>query len=134
MPIAAWIGRSLLAAIFVASGFAKLFSPTDVRDVLVAHYLPISPGLGLALVFGSGLLELVGAALLLLGYRTRVGVALLVLALIPATFVYHFSIGEENQIVHLLKNISILGGLVLVWAFGPGDLSLDARRPHSRAP
>jgi putative oxidoreductase len=134
MHTAALIGRTLLASIFVASGFTKLVAASDVRDVLIAHYLPTSPALGTALVVGSALLELLGAALLLLGYRTRWAVALLVVALIPATFVYHFSMGEENQIVHLLKNLSILGGLILVWAFGPGDLSLDARRPGARAP
>jgi putative oxidoreductase len=133
MHIAAWIGRTLLASIFVASGLMKLVSASDVRDVLIAHYLPTSPAVGTAVVIGSGLLELLGAALVLLGYKTRWGVALLVVALIPATFLYHFSMGEENQIVHLLKNVSILGGLLLLWAFGPGDLSLDARRPRARA-
>lgn len=134
MHVAAWIGRTLLASIFVASAFTKLVAASDVRDVLIAHYLEASPAVGTVLVVGSGLLELLGAAFLLLGYRTRFGVALLVLALIPATFLYHFSMGEENQVVHLLKNVSILGGLILVWAFGPGDLSLDARRPGARAP
>jgi len=133
-PVAALVGRTLLASIFVASALTKIVSAEDVRDVLIAHYLPASPAVGIALVVGSGLLELLGAALLLLGYRARFGVALLVAALIPATFVYHFSMGEENQIVHLLKNVSILGGLILVWAFGPGDLSFDARRPGARAP
>jgi putative oxidoreductase len=134
MHVAALIGRVLLASIFVASGLVKLGSAGDVRDVLIAHYFETSPALGMALVVGSGLLELLGAASLVVGYRTRWGAVLLGAALIPATFVYHFSMGEENQMVHLLKNASILGGLVLVWAFGPGDLSLDAKREGARAP
>lgn len=134
MHVAALIGRILLASIFVASGLIKLGSAGDVRDVLIAHYVETSPALGMAMVIGSALIELLGAALVLLGYRTRWGVVLLVVALLPATFVYHFSMGEENQIVHFLKNASILGGLVLVWAFGPGNLSLDAKRPGARAP
>ena len=133
MNLTALIGRIFLASIFVASGLVKLVSYGEVRDVLVAHYLNTSPGFGAALVIGSGLLELVGATLLILGFRTRWGVILLVIALIPATFIYHFSIGEENQIVHLLKNASILGGLLLVGALGPGDLSLDAKRTGTRA-
>lgn len=134
MHIAALIGRALLASIFAASGLIKLLSSDDVRDVLIAHYLPVSPGIGTAVVIGSALFELLGAVLLILGFRTRWAVAFLVAALIPATFLYHFSIGEENQVVHLLKNVSILGGLLLVWGFGPGDLSLDARRSGARAP
>ncbi len=134
MHIAALIGRTLLASIFAASGIVKLVSSEDVRDVLIAHYLPVSPGLATALVIGSALVELLGAFLLILGFRTRWAVGLLVAALIPATFLYHFSMGEENQVVHLLKNVSILGGLLLVWASGPGDLSVDARRSGARAP
>jgi putative oxidoreductase len=134
MHIAALLGRTLLASIFAASALIKLVSTGEVRDVLIAHYLETSPEIGTALVLGSGLLELLGALLLLLGYRTRLGVALLVASLIPATFLYHLSMGEENQIVHLFKNVSILGGLLLVWAFGPGDLSLDAWRAGVRGP
>jgi putative oxidoreductase len=134
MSVTALIGRVLLASIFVASGLVKLVSYGDVRDVLIAHYLDISPTLGAVLVIGSGLVELTGAILLILGFRTRWGAAILVAALIPATFVYHLSIGEEDQVVHLLKNAAILGGLLLVWALGPGELSLDARRSNVSAP
>lgn len=134
MNIAALSGRILLASIFIASGLVKLVSHEEVRDVLLAHYLATSPTFGTVLVLGSGLVELLGASLLLLGFRTRFGVICLVVALIPATFLYHLSMHEENQIVHLLKNASILGGLLLVWAFGPGGLSIDARRAGARAP
>lgn len=132
MNFAALSGRILLSSIFVASGIVKLVSTEAVRDVLVAHYLSASDAVGTALVIGSGLLELAGAALVILGLRTRLGVILLVLALIPATFLYHFAMGDEDQLVHFLKNASILGGLVLVWAFGPGELSLDAQRSRDR--
>ena len=132
MQVYALIGRVLLASIFFASGVIKLVSTEGVRDVLIAHYFPTSPAVGTALVIGSGLLELVGAALLIAGFRTRLAVICLAITLIPATFLYHFSMGEENQIVHFLKNASILGGLMLVGAFGPGDLSVDGRRKGSR--
>lgn len=128
MNAVALAGRILMASIFVASGLLKLLSAGDVRDVLIAHHLDVSPALGMALVVGSALLELAGAVLLVLGLRTRLGVGLLVAALIPATFLYHFSMGEENEMVHLLKNASILGGLLMVGALGPGRLSLDARK------
>lgn len=128
MNITALIGRVFLASIFVASGVIKLLAAGEVRDVMIAHYLDVSPAIGLALVIGSGLVELVGATLLILGFRTRLAVVFLVIALIPATFVYHFSMREEDQIVHFLKNASILGGLIMVGAFGPGDLSLDSKR------
>ena len=128
MNLTALIGRILLASIFLASAVVKLVSAGEVRDVMLAHYLDTSPAIGLALVVASGLVEIAGASLLILGYRTRLAVLLLALALLPATFVYHFSMGEEDQMVHFLKNTSILGGLLLVGAFGPGGISVDARR------
>lgn len=134
MNITALIGRVLLASIFIASAIVKLTAAGEVRDVMIAHYLDTSPALGLAIVVGSALVELAGSFLLVLGLRTRWAVVLLGIALIPATFVYHFSMGEEDQIVHLLKNTSILGGLLLVGAFGPGELSLDARRAKRMVP
>jgi uncharacterized membrane protein YphA (DoxX/SURF4 family) len=77
MNAVALAGRILMASIFVASGLVKLLSASDVRDVLIAHHLDVSPALGMALVVGSALLELAGAVLLILGLRTRLGVGLL---------------------------------------------------------
>ncbi|MGH9197190.1 MAG: DoxX family protein, partial [Acidimicrobiia bacterium] len=34
----------------------------------------------------------------------------------------------QGQMIHFLKNIAMIGGLMFVAAFGPGPLSFDARR------
>jgi len=68
-------------------------------------------------------LELIGGLLLLLGVRERIGAALLLLMLIPTTILYHqfwfveSSLRELQQIM-FLKNLGIIGGLILVLLHG----------------
>ena len=124
----ALVGRVLLAGIFLVSGIVKIVEFGNVRDVMTAHFLPVSDVLASALILGSVLLEVLGALSLILGFRTKWGTALLVVALLPATFVFHVEMGDENQIVHFFKNFAILGGLLLVAAFGPGSIRLGEHR------
>ena len=41
---------------------------------------------------------------------------------------FHNNFADQNQMIHFLKNVAIVGGLLQVAAFGAGALSLDARR------
>jgi putative oxidoreductase len=52
--------------------------------------------------------------------------------LIPVTFIFHKFWGidaaqAQNQMIHFLKNVSIMGGMLLLFAFGPGAYSLDKK-------
>jgi putative oxidoreductase len=78
-------------------------------------------------------LELLGAASLLAGWKTRWGVTALIVFLVPVTAVFHTpwtAQGAEVQLqaIQFLKNLAIAGGLLGVAAAGPGLFSLDARR------
>jgi putative oxidoreductase len=66
---------------------------------------------------------LVGGLLVLLGVREKLGAALLVLFMIPATVLYHpfwFLEGASRdlQTIMFLKNLAILGGLLLLVLHG----------------
>jgi putative oxidoreductase len=86
------------------------------------------------LVPASGLLALAGALSILLGYRAKIGAWLLVLFLVPVTLAMHnfWAVHDpmmmQIQMAMFLKNVSILGGALLIAHFGAGPLSLDARR------
>jgi putative oxidoreductase len=45
-----------------------------------------------------------------------------------AAVIFHSAFGDQNQMIHFLKNIAIAGGLLQVVAFGAGGFSLDNRR------
>jgi len=118
------IGRVLLAFIFVFSGIGKIAAPEATMGYIAAMGLPL-PVVALG---GAIAIEVVGGLLLAFGLYTR-GVALALAAFSVATAViFHNAIADQNQLIHLLKNFAIAGGLLQVAAAGAGALSLDARR------
>lgn len=122
LPLA---GRTLLAAIFLISGAGKIAAPAATAGYIEAMGLPF-PALGVLLAV---IIEIGAGLLLVAGYRTR-SVALLLAAFSIVTgVVFHGAIGDQNQLIHLLKNFAMAGGLLQVAAFGAGAVSVDARRP-----
>ena len=114
-------GRVLLALQFLTSGFGKLATYDGTAQYMAAA--GVSPSL-LPLVI---LLEIVGASALIVGFRVRVFSLLLAAFTLIAGVIFHGNLSDPQQFVHLLKNISIAGGFVLLAASGPGPLSWDER-------
>ena len=122
-----------LGAIFLVSGLGKVAGWSGT----VAY--AASQGVPELLLVGATALELLGAASLLAGWRTRWGAAALLAFLVPVTIVFHAfwrGHGAEVQLqtIQFLKNVSIAGGLLAVWGAGPGALSADALRARRREP
>ena len=121
LPLA---GRILMAAIFVMSGIGKIANPAGTLGYINAMGLPF-PELALAGAIG---IEVVGGLLLVAGLYTRpVALALAAFSVVTG-LVFHSAIADQNQMIHLMKNLAMAGGLLQIAAFGAGSLSLDARR------
>lgn len=118
------VGRVLMAAIFLISGAGKLAAPAATAGYIASMGLPF-PTLGVLLAI---LVEIGGGLLLILGYRAQLVAALLAAFSIATGLIFHHAIGDQNQMIHLLKNFAMAGGLLHVAAFGAGRVSLDARR------
>ncbi|NPT55958.1 DoxX family protein [Paraburkholderia elongata] len=118
------IGRILIAAIFLVSGFSKLTAPGATIGYIGSLGLPV-PLLG---YLGSMALELVGSVLLIVGYRTRLVAVLLAAYSIITALIFHHALGDQNQMFHFLKNVAMAGGLIQVVAYGAGAFSFDNRR------
>lgn len=124
------LGRVLFGLIFILSGLNH-FSKHAIE-------LAASQGVPLAslAVPASGIVALVGGLSILLGYRARIGAWMIVLFLVPVTFAVHKFWGiadpaiAQNQMIHFMKNLSMLGGALLMTQFGSGPLSLDSRSPR----
>jgi putative oxidoreductase len=119
--VAPAIGRILMAAIFVFSGIGKLLNPAATIGYIQSSGLPFAT-LGLAIAIA---VELGGGAALALGFKTRWVAAALALFSIVTGLAFHGAIGDQNQLIHLLKNIAMAGGLLQVVAFGAGAYSVD---------
>jgi putative oxidoreductase len=121
---ASLVGRVLLSAIFLLSGISKISAPAGMIGYIESVGLPFpAVALGLAI-----LVEIGGAAALILGYRTRLVAAGLAAFSIVTALAFHNQLGDQNQFIHFFKNIAMAGGLLQVVAFGAGRFSLEARR------
>ena len=121
------IGRVLLAAIFVISGFGKLAAPAGTIGYIESAGLPFAT-LGFAIAVA---VELGGGILLAIGYKTRIVAAVLALFSIVTALAFHNAVGDQNQFINLMKNFAMAGGLLQVVAFGAGAYSIDQRLGQS---
>jgi putative oxidoreductase len=127
------IGRILLGLLFLMSGVHKILDPQGTQQYMAAMGMT---GMTALLYGGAIVAELAGGFSLLLGYKAKIGAWLLVAFMIPTSLLFHTNFADPNQMIHFLKNLSIIGGLLYVGLYGAGRLSMDAglERVESAAP
>jgi putative oxidoreductase len=81
--------------------------------------------MGLAIAIA---VEIVGGLALILGYRTRIVAAILAVFSLATAVFFHAQFGDQNQLIHFLKNVTLAGGFLQIVAFGGGRFSLDANK------
>lgn len=123
------IGRILLAILFLTSGVAKIMDYQGVGQYMASAKMPM-----IEILLPIAIAIEIGAALgLILGFQTRLAaLALIVYTLVASYFFHNFwaFTGPEAQMqmIQFSKNLALVGGLLVVTAFGAGRLSLDAKR------
>lgn len=123
------LGRLAIAVIFLGSGPPKLMNLAGFAGSLAAMGLP-APFI-LALL--AGVVEFGGSLAVALGFKTRYAALLLILFVIIATLLRHNywmleGAARAAQHIQFMKNLAIIGGLLLLYAHGPGRISIDGRR------
>jgi putative oxidoreductase len=127
------VGRVCLSLIFLMSAFGKLTNWNGTAGYMASKNLPAIP----VLLILAVLFELVGGLSVLTGYKARWGASLLVVFLLIVTPIFHnfwavSGADQQNQMIHFLKNVAILGGLLQIVARGAGPASLE-REPVTLA-
>jgi putative oxidoreductase len=123
------IGRIALIVLFVMSGIAKFTDIGGTAAYISSKGLPAPTALAVL----SGLTEVVGSLLIVIGWQTRiVALGLLVYTLIAAYFFHdfwHLPQGAErlDAMIHAFKNLSIAGAFLMLAGSGAGRYSVDAR-------
>jgi putative oxidoreductase len=123
------IGRILLALMFVLAGIGKLTGLEGTAGYIASKGLPAPMVLAVAV----GVLELVAGVLLIIGWQARWAALALAVFTVVASVIFHnyWAMPAEQQMMQQLmfmKNLAVTGGLLIVFAYGAGTLSLDARR------
>jgi uncharacterized membrane protein YphA (DoxX/SURF4 family) len=117
------LGRVCIAAVFVTSVIGNARGFAGIQAYMAGYAVPAT-GFFLSL---SIVVRVAGSALLILGYETEVGVALLALFLIPVTLIFHTNFNSPVDLVAFMENIGLFGGLLMLGACGPGRLSMDEK-------
>ena len=123
---AALAGRVLLAVIFVWAGFGKAIGYQDTAGFMSSVGMPMV-GVLLPLTI---LVELGGGIALIVGWKARWVALILAVFTLLASLIFHkfWTMTGEGVMTNTLffyKNIAIMGGMLMVFAFGPGRFSVD---------
>jgi putative oxidoreductase len=122
------IGRIFFSLIFLMTAFNH-FSGEGIAYA-ASQNVPLAS----VLVPASGVLAILGGLSIILGYKARWGAWLIVLFLVPVTLIMHnfWAISDptmkQTQMAMFMKNISMLGGALLIAYFGAGPMSVDAQK------
>lgn len=120
-------GRILFSLAFIMLGMGHVMS-TKVMSPYAASMGVPAPTLAVVI---SGIMIISGGISIILGYKAKIGAILLVVFLVPVTFIMHafWSIEDpmqsQMQMVMFLKNLSMLGGALMFYYFGTGPLSIE---------
>ena len=125
----ALVGRILLALLFLPAGLSKIGGFSGTVGYIGASGLPLPEVAAVVAI----LVEVGGAAALILGFGTRFAALALALFTLVATFAFHnyWAMPAEQVMMQQLlffKNMAVVGGLFALAALGAGKFSLDARR------
>jgi putative oxidoreductase len=136
--VATLAGRILLSAIFLTSGVNHILHWGDTIGFMDSKGIPMPH----VLLPAAIVCLLLGGLSVLIGLRARLGAALLILFLVPVTLLFHNfwtvdpgAVAEYGDTVQInlqlaemgnfMKNLGLLGGLLMVLAFGAGGFSVD---------
>ena len=144
MPAFITFGRILFAVLFIVSGAFKLYDITaTAKEIAEKIVIPAalttytsqietftSMQMPQLLAIAAGALELIGGIMIALNLGARFFAILLILFVAAATFYFHDFWNQDglearNNMVHALKNLSLIGGLFMIAGYGRGPRAVE---------
>ena len=126
--VAALLGRILLALIFITSGFGKVTGFEGTVGYIASKGLPLPQVAAIISIVA----ELGGGLLLAVGFKARWAALALAIFTLAAGLLFHDfwnadAASKMAQSINFWKNVSISGGMLMAFAFGPGAYSVDRK-------
>jgi putative oxidoreductase len=118
------VGRVLLSLIFIISGVFKLLDPAGTIAYIETSHLPLPQVAYVVALF----VELGLGTALLVGFHAQLAAAGIAIFTFITALMFHSNMADPLQVAMFLKNTTIIGGLLVVIAFGPGGYSVDRVR------
>lgn len=110
------VARALISFIFIGSAWMKIQNYGATAGYMESFNVPSE------LLPLSILLVGVGGLAILFGFQARLAALALAVFTFICGFIFH---GAEEEIIHLMKNIAMTGGLLFLFLHGAGRFSLD---------
>ena len=110
MHIVEVFGRIFISALFLIEAIRKFFNPDMSMIYMSDHGVPEF------LFYPSIAFEIIIPLLLIVGYKTRIAASLLTVFVLTVTLIFHSHhiIDDGMQLTIFLKNLAIIGGLLLI--------------------
>ena len=116
------IGRILLSATFFLAVYQYIVEVDTIKATMIEHGINWQP---ILLLRGAIFCLILGSLLMLLGYRAKLGAALLLAFMIPTTIIFYTNdLSDPLEQTMLVKNLAIIGGLMMIFAHGSGKYSV----------
>jgi len=119
MHIVEVLGRIFISSLFIVEAVRKFFSP-DEGMMYMSDY-----GVPEILFYPSLIFEFVVPVILIAGFKTRFFASLLLLFVLSVTVIFHTDFSNNMQMISFLKNLAIMGGLLIIISNKPQMCSID---------
>jgi len=122
------LGRILIALLFLLSGFGKITGFAGTAGYMASKGIPMAE----LLLTITIVIELGGALMIIAGFKARLAALALFLWMIPVTFIFHnfWAVPADQAMIQqimFMKNLSIMGAMLYIAAFGSGPMSMDKK-------
>ena len=119
MHIVEVLGWIFISSLFIVEAIRKFFSP-DEGMIYMSDY-----GVPEILFYPSLIFEFVVPLILIAGFKTRFFASLLFLFVLSVTIIFHTDFSNNMQMISFLKNLAIMGGLLIIISNKPQMCSID---------
>ena len=119
MHIVEILGRIFISSLFIVEAVRKFFSP-DEGMMYMSDY-----GVPEILFYPSLIFEFVVPLILIAGFKTKFFASLLFLFVLSVTVIFHTDFSNNMQMISFLKNLAIMGGLLIIISNKPQMCSID---------
>ena len=128
----ALLGRLLVAALFIPAGLSKIGEFEGTVGYIASVGLPLATVAAVVAIA----VEVLGGAALLLGWRTKQAALILAVFTLVATVLFHnfWAMPAEQafmQQLMFMKNIAVVGGLLVLASLGGGQWGLTRETPSN---
>ena len=130
------LGRLMMSAIFFYEAIDSIMYSEQTRTTMADYGILWSQDL---LLYGSIVMLFIGALMLLVGYRVKFGVWLLLIYWLPVTFIVYSFWNDPVELqrmnaIFFMRNIAVAGGLLIIASHGAGKYSIRRLTRVSRLP